>query len=165
MVQTDRQNEQLEQLFKKYYRQLYYYALNLVQRSDSAEEAVQETFRIACEKIDVVINSEDPRSWLTATLKNVIRNMNRKRGRLAKLVAQSLTLDDIVVLEQESSDLEYVAQDVLSPDDYQMLKLSALHGYTMKELAVEFGLSMEACKKRVQRAKKKLQRILNDSSH
>ena len=42
MVQTDRQNEQLEKLFKKYYKQLYFYALNLVQRSDSAEEAVQE---------------------------------------------------------------------------------------------------------------------------
>ena len=84
---------------------------------------------------------------------------------MAKLVAQSLTLDDIVVLEQESNDLEYIAQDALSPEDYQMLKLSALHGYTMKELAVEFGLSMEACKKRVQRAKKKLQKILNESSH
>ena len=43
-----------------------------------------------------------------------------------------------------------------------MLLLSALYGYTMKDLAVEFGLSVEACKKRLQRAKKNLQKQWNE---
>ena len=44
-----------------------------------------------------------------------------------------------------------------------MLVKIVLQNYTMLEAAQELGISVEACKKRVQRAKKKLEAHLKES--
>lgn len=49
---------------------------------------------------------------------------------------------------------------LLDEKDFKLLELLALKRYSMLEAANEFGISIEACKKRVQRARKKLVKIL-----
>lgn len=158
MPATGEQNQRLEQLYRETYLPLFIYARNALQDEHLAEEAVQDTFRIACGKQSAVFQSGNPAGWLMNTLKYVIQNMQRSRARLNRLVVQVMTLnEDLAVSQPQDHDLETDLQRLLSRQDYQMLILTALHGYTMKDLAVEFDLSVEACKKRLQRAKKKLQ--------
>ena len=50
--------------------------------------------------------------------------------------------------------------DVSDSEDFRLLKRLALEQYTIAELAQDLGISVEACKKRVQRARKRLQKKL-----
>ena len=165
MPAAKEQTRQMEQLYRQTYPSLLIYAQSALRNDHLAEEAVQDTFRIACGKQNAVFQSGNPAGWLMNTLKYVIQNMKRSRARLNRLVVQAMTLsEDLAVSQPQDHDLEADLQRVLSPQDYQMLVLTALHGYTMKDLAVEFDLSVEACKKRLQRAKKKLQEQWEESA-
>ena len=47
--------------------------------------------------------------------------------------------------------------DVSDSEDFRLLKRIALDRCTVLEVAEELGISVETCKKRVQRARKRLQ--------
>ena len=65
-------------------------------------------------------------------------------------------------LGAESPAIEFHAaySNALGEDDFQLLINIVIRKYTMLEAAEELGISVEACKKRVQRAKKRLQKII-----
>ena len=156
-----------EKMIQQYYLEMYpkmlKYAQCILSEPSLAEEAVQESFRIACEKPESVCGSPNPSGWLMLTLKNVIRISQRNRSRLNRLVVASLDQEDFIVqasATDEHLDLEY--SELLSAEDYRLLKLVALERCSMLEAAQEFGISVEACKKRVQRARKKLQKKLEE---
>ena len=52
-------------------------------------------------------------------------------------------------------------RDLLGSEDFKLLKKIILEKYPLSEAAEELNISVEACKKRVQRAKKKLREILD----
>ena len=140
---------------------LYTYAKCLLESPALAEEAVQETFRIACAKPEALAESENPKGWITNTMKNVVRNMKRTYASLTKLVVQSLS--DEAQLAQISksdnyTDIEY--SDLIVPEEYSLLKSIVLEKNSIRDAAKELGISVEACRKRVQRAKLKLQKAL-----
>ena len=113
-----------------------------------AEEATQEVFCIACNKSESLLQSNNPKGWLMQTLKNVIQNIKRQQAKMKQLAIMSLNF--------EESDILY--GDVAPREDFQILKLIALKGYTMKDAADEFGITVEACKKRVQRIRNHLRK-------
>lgn len=98
------------------------------------------------------------------TLQNVMRNMNRQRMMMNRLIMTSLqaeNLEEMLVYDEENVDILY--GDVSVRADFQLLKRIVLDNYTMQEAAEEFGITIEACKKRVQRIKKLLKGKLSDS--
>lgn len=58
----------------------------------------------------------------------------------------------------DEEDVDILYGDVAPREDFQIFKLIALKDYTMKEAADEFGISVEACKKRVQRIRNHLRK-------
>ena len=119
------------------------------------------------------MSSPNPRGWLVLVLKNVIRNLRRELASLSKIVVSSMSIDDERFVDSrdaradnskrvEDSELDILYSDLLSPDEYKLLKMIAIHKYSMLEASQAFGISVEACKKRVQRAKEKLRRILEN---
>lgn len=92
MSLNQEEEKYIEQLYREMYTRLCFYAKNALGSRTLAEEAVQDTFRIACIKPDSLMNSKNPRDWLINTLKNVIRNRQRTEARLsnALLVAMSV---------------------------------------------------------------------------
>lgn len=166
-----RQDEFVSRLYREMYHPLIAYARSALSNDALAEEAVQDAFRIGCAKISEFMGSPNPNGWITLVLKNVIRNTRRELASLNKLIVTSISIDDECFIESsaavtdpnkrvEDSELDILYSDLLSPDEYRLLKLVAIHNYSMREAAVEFGISVEACKKRVQRAKEKLRKIL-----
>ena len=159
------QNQFIEELYKDMFISLSAYAFSALNDRSLAEEAVQDTFRIACVKVEELVSRENPKGWLMNTLKYVIRNIRRCRSRLNNLIISTLSLDDILVAsshDTESAGADIAYTDLLGHDDYTLLKLVVLQKYSMIEAAEEFGISVEVCKKRVQRAKKKLQKIFQE---
>ena len=67
-------NKTIEDLYADMYPKLFIYAKNSLGDFHLAEEAVQDTFRIACAKSAQLIESQNRPGWLTNTLhKNVCR--------------------------------------------------------------------------------------------
>lgn len=157
------QDHLIEQLYQEMYMPLRAYALGTLNDHSLAEEAVQDTFRIACARVDKLSESDNQKGWLTNTLKNVMQNMQRSRARLNKLVISALPIDEIEVAVTCDIDFNVIYSDLLGKDDFILLKKIVLNNYTMLEVANELGISIVACRKRVQRAKKKLQKLLKEN--
>lgn len=147
----------VEQLYKELYPALHVYALRVLGEAPLAEEAIQDAFCIACAKQEQLLSSANPRRWIICTLKYVCQNMLRTQAKLKKLI---LSLDaggypDAGTPELVSVDVLF--GDLSDSEDFQLLKRIALDRCTMLEAAEELGISVESCKKRVQRARKRLQ--------
>ncbi|MGG4093521.1 MULTISPECIES: RNA polymerase sigma factor [Paenibacillus] len=155
MILNDNQRRVIKALYLEMYFLLFAYAQNMLSDRSLAEEAVQDTFRIACVKADKLLFSPNPKGWLLNTLKNVIKNKVRSQVYLRNF----LELDENVIPgNSDALDIDFMYSDLTNSEDYKLLKKIALDKYSMLEAAKEIGISVEACKKRVQRAKKKLKK-------
>lgn len=151
---------------KPFYQELYgpmvVYASCVLNDRTLAEEAVQDTFCIFCTKADTVLLHENPQGWLMRTLQNVIRNMQRHRAVMNRLIMQSLQTEDMKeLLVYDEEDVSLLYEDLTAHKDFQLLKRVVLDGYTILGAAEEQGISVEACKKRVQRMKFHLKKKLS----
>lgn len=149
----------LEKLYKEMYPALHVYAMRILEDSALGEEAVQDAFCIACAKREQFLSSQNPQGWIMLTLKHVMQNMQRSQAKLKRITS----LDEEECPAAESSELisvDLLFGDVSESEDFLLIKRIALDRYTIVELAEELGVSVEACKKRVQRARKRLQRKL-----
>ena len=60
-------------------------------------------------------------------------------------------------------DVDVLYSNLLGDADYQLLKKVALEQKTLLEISCELGISVEACTKRVQRARKALRKKLSEN--
>ena len=153
----------ITKLYQEMYGRMVAYASSVLGDRNLAEEVVQDTFCIFCVKVETALQHENPQGWLMRTLQNVIRNMQRHRAAMNRLIMQSLqveNLDELLVYDEEDVDLLY--GDLAARDDFQLLKLVVLDGCTVLEAAEEYGITVEACKKRIQRIRTYLKKKLSD---
>jgi RNA polymerase sigma factor (sigma-70 family) len=148
---------------EKFYQEMFYplsaYAQSALNDRSLAEEAVQDTFRIACAKADNFLSSPNPKGWLLNTLKNVISNTIRSRAYLSRIVISTFEINEnLIPADTDNPNVDFIYSDLVDNEDYKLLKRIALDKYSMLEAAQELEISVEACKKRVQRAKKKLKK-------
>lgn len=149
------QTKQLEQLYLEMYDWLLTYAKSSLSDPSRAEEAVQETFRIACDKLPVLLASDNPKGWLVNTLKGVLRNFYRQDLRGAQvLVPVQESLGD-TQLEGLPTDLLY--EDLAATKEYDLM-MQLTEAESIRELAKRLNVSEACCKKRVQRARVYLQK-------
>ena len=101
---------------------LFAYAVTLLGNAATAEEAVQESFRIACMKPEALIRSDNPVGWMVNTMKHAVRNI--KRTQLRRRIGDTLSLDDDeVCLAQpgrpdEYADVEF--SDLMTDEEHRM---------------------------------------------
>ncbi len=153
------QSEQIKKLYYEMYDKLIVYARSSLDSEALAEEAVPETFLIACQKPEKLCSSVNPQGWLVLTLRNVIRNMksnrlNAKRIMETYLAAQFKELP----IWEDRIDLRVQYENVADLEEFKLLSEMAIEGRSHQEMAQARGITISACKKRVQRAKEILQK-------
>lgn len=154
---------QITKLYQEMYAPMIAYASSVLGDRSLAEEAVQDTFCIFCTKANATLRHENPQGWLVRTLQNVMRNMQRHRATMNRLIMKSLqaeNLEELLVYDEEDVDLLY--GDLAARADFQLLKRIVLDGCTMLEAAEECGITVEACKKRIQRLRAYLKKKLSN---
>ena len=155
----------IETLYIKNASLLFNYANIILSNTSLAEEAVQETFVIACIKQHALENSPNPEGWLMNTLKNVCRNIQKNRNYyLSRILSLNESVLGTTALESDNL-WETNVQDFISKEDFMILKKTPLDGYSYKDLAKELGISLEACKKRAQRAKQRFRKNYDKNNH
>ncbi len=150
-------SEQIETLYLEMYDMMICYARCSFKEESLAEEAVQNTFQIACQKPDQLCESVNPKGWLVNTLKFTIRNMKRSREH-AQLLLSLVEQDESVAYSEDRLPLQLVYEDIADSEEFKLLVEMAIEGKSHLEMATARGISVDACKKRVQRAKETLQK-------
>ena len=159
---TAEQSTQIEELYLQMFNGMMAYARSSLPEEGLAEEAVQETFRIACQKPDALCNSQNPKGWLIKTLKFTIQNMKRSRESARLLLSDYLVAQiDKAGFSEDKIGLEVLYGNVSDMEEFQLLKEMAVDGKSHLEMSQARGISVSACKKRVQRAKEVLEKKLN----
>ena len=160
-------DEEFERIYRENYDGFLRYAANILKTfgsnyvsvSGRAEEAVQETFRIACTRADVLYTSPNPEGWLINTLKNVLSNMAHNRATASRIMTQyiSTQIKELTVTEDRLR-FELLYENVSDLEEFKLLKEMVIEGKSHLEMAEARGISVAACKKRVQRAKEVLRK-------
>lgn len=162
MGNSEPDEEPITKLYQEMYGRMVAYASSVLSDRNLAEEAVQDTFCIFCAKATDTLQHENPQGWLMRTLQNVMRNMQRHRAAMNRLIMQSLqteNLEELLVYDEPDVDVLY--GDLAARADFQLLKRVVLDGCTMLQAAEEYGITVEACKKRIQRIRTNLKRKLS----
>ena len=147
---TDQQSQQIERLYFDLFAQMTAYANSVLKNRALAEESVQETFRIACMKPEALCASPNPKGWLLLTLKNVLNNTVRSMASASRLTEKiKMTYEPAI---SDSTDLRLLYGTLADREEFRLIR-SLSEGKTILELARELDISVEACKKRVQRAR------------
>ncbi|MBQ2996674.1 MAG: sigma-70 family RNA polymerase sigma factor [Oscillibacter sp.] len=158
---SDAELKFLEELYRTHYQKLFLYANAVVKHREVAEEAVQDTFHIACLKIAQLRASPNSAGWLVQTLKNVLRNMERTRSSLYSSLQRDLPYEERYVgSRRDEENISLLYGDTLTEEELSLLQRIAVEGCTYLEASRELGISAEACRKRMQRIRDKLRKNL-----
>lgn len=157
-------SERIEQLYLEMYDMLMTYARCSFAEESLAEEAVQETFQIACQKPDKLCESLNPKGWLVNTLKFTICNMKRSREHARQILSGYLiSQQECAAYSEDELCLQVMYGDVSHMEEFKLIKEMAIDGRSHLEMATARGISVDACKKRVQRAKEALKQKMKHS--
>lgn len=155
----------LETLYLAHFHELEIHAYRFLGNWDDAHVAAQEAFHIACEKIDVLMKSENRIGWMKNAVKNVCRHMMRDRQRQKVLFS---SLEDLTEAEMPyvTDETESQASDLfaglLSEKELELLQKIIVEEVPYAEVAKKMNCSIWACRKQVQRAIDKLHKIYRD---
>ena len=158
---NNEEREYLHTLYERHHQALSGYAYSLGFQKEVVEEYVQDTFLAALRRIDVLRSCDNPRAYLMTVLKNVIgyqlRCMKYAAG-LQRKLREKETADQSKSREILSPEVLYAG--MVSDEELRLLLRFYHEGWTQKELAEEMGIDLNACKKRIQRAKEHLRNAL-----
>lgn len=148
-----RHEEIIGGLYAELYGELLAYARAVLRDGSLAEEAVQECFRVACIKADELLACANRRGWLFLTLRNTCRHIQRNRGKLLRNLAQLAQAESGQPGRSDEQAPGFWYGDLANDPDFALLVKFAVEGYSLRELAEEYGLSLSAVKQRIYRAK------------
>ncbi len=158
---TTEQDTFLTEYYMKKRMFLLEYAESSLHNYALSEEAVQQTFEIACIKINDFQNHPNPGGWLTKVLSFVICNIQSRQHTEQRYV---IPLDeyrpDLVAAPEKPVSLRTTYGSLVDTPQFQLLYEAEVMGCTLKEIAGDLGISEDACKKRAERARKYLQKKL-----
>ena len=109
---------------------------------------MQECFIIAYKKQNVLLSSSNPRGWLFWVLKNTLRNDLRIRKAISRdlvLVPYDSWLNNLPNEKAVEEDIDFLYNDLLQYEEYELLKKFAVDKVPQQELAEEKGISTAAC--------------------
>ncbi len=150
-----------EKLYREQFNPLVVYAYRFLGDWGEAEVAVQKSFLIGLVKIDEFCNSKNPVGWIRKTIRNTTSNMNQaKNVRSAHTVPLDETKQQGITYDRYEGVNTVAARcaEILTPEEYALLKATIMSDEPISKVYQKFGLSYEACRKRVSRILQKLRK-------
>ena len=162
---NEEQGKFLEELYHANFKRMLLELYPILKDMPSAQVAIQEAARIACQKPEEMMSSPNPAGWLRKTAGLVAKNMLREQARQKRtFLPLEVLLPESEPSEWDDSDRELVqlCLDVVSEEDFTLFRRVTLDGWTYVDAAKAAGISLWACYKRVGRTQKKLRRAIEE---
>ncbi|MBQ9748918.1 MAG: RNA polymerase sigma factor [Clostridia bacterium] len=152
--------EALSVIHKYMSRQIYAVAYAVLQDFTLSDDVVQETYVKIIEKSFSYQKGTNARAWVLSIARNIAIDFYRKRRfecEADELADAGMRFDESTVL----SSMEVKrALDALSDEERQIITFKVYAGLKHREIAALLGITVEACKKKYQRAADKLRDAL-----
>jgi len=151
-IQRDNENAYSE-IYKRYWKQLFYTAYNIIQNKDEAQDAVQEVF-IALWQRRNEAEIKSLKSYLSqATRFQVLKAIRSQKAdeqfykRLAEITADIVYENPLLFKEQEN--LLKQIMDALPEDCRNIFRLSREEHFTYKQIAGQLSISEKTVEKKM----------------
>ena len=138
---------------------------------------MQDTFHEAINHADVLMQHPNPADWLKLTMKNKVKE---EQWRMHKYALYFLSLEHDLFTEPGRDDpnleqpfhsepslaslIERI-KNTLTEEEFTLLKRLTIDQASHVEVAEEFGISVYASQKRLERIRKKLKKALSDQKN
>ena len=152
-VLENAERQYVQELYLEHYPALRRAAWNLGFRGEAVEDWLQETFLVAIQRIDVLKRHENPRAYLIQVLRNVIGHQLRSMKYAAQVLEKLRVPESAEEEYRDETDPATLYRGLVSDEELRLLIRFYLEGWSQKELAGELDIDIEACSKRIQRAK------------
>lgn len=173
LLDTQTEQEKFERLYYQYKKLMYWIANHILGDSHLAEDAVHEAFLKIIKNFHKIgeISCPQTKRFVVIIVRNAARNLLAKESRLRSMQDFGMTCGDAgeeeasrSIWENLSSGFDETPDAVLHKEILQtaqslpdwaadVLLLSAVYGCSVREVAIACGITTEAAKKRLQRAR------------
>ena len=160
------EKELVERLYRLHFKKLFIYANAALRNPELAKDVVQDTFHEAMRRIDVVAKHENPGGWLMNVVKNKLKEYERNRRRdLRYLLSLDADFPDesnlpeelvLALPETQGEPVLEIIERLLTPEELRLLKRLVFGRASHQQVAQEFGISVYASQKRLERIRDKL---------
>lgn len=158
-----REVEAFDRLYRRYYKRVLGFATRITQRSDSAEEVVDDTMFTVWQKAGDFAGLSRPSTWIFG----IAYRKALKAARRAPDESDATDLDAIPD-ERQAEGLEAIflreqvarALGRLPPEQRAVVELTYLHGYKYSEIAEIADCPLGTVKTRMRNAREKLRVLL-----
>lgn len=147
--------ESIEQVYRSFYGGLFIFANSKLRNRELAEEAVQETFRIACSKPNEFRAATNKNGWLVEVLKQVMMDIQKHRAKDIELMAAIANTPSEALRTYDPAKVEMLYGNYMNDLDFRILVRFSVYGDSIAVISKNTGLSISAVKKRLERARKK----------
>ena len=161
-------------LYIRYYTKVYHKCLSFTQNQDDAFDLSQDVLMKAFSNIESFKGSSKFSTWLYSITQNHCISQSSKSKKECCLDANTsyyLVSDnmdeDEILSRSHREDIEMKIDDYLirlPENDRKMLELKYRYDYSIKDLQKEFNVTASAVKMRLQRARQKLESIIEKNA-
>jgi RNA polymerase sigma factor (sigma-70 family) len=151
-------DEAFEQLYRRYVKDVYHYALALLRNPADAEEVTQTTFLNAYRAFQRGEEIRKPHNWLIKIAHNVARTRYARISRRVKEVPLEDHVDQLAMPEDEKPNVEGILRALgrLPFNQRAALVMRELEGRTYGEIADTLDVSVAAVETLIFRARRSL---------
>jgi RNA polymerase sigma-70 factor (ECF subfamily) len=160
--------ESYRKLMDKYQNYAMAVALNILMNFEDAQDACQEAFLKAFQKLDKFDLKKSFKNWFYTILCNHCLDYLRKKKRLSHMLTkfrtETKTVDYVPQSENPSSSdwVEFRLLRHLSPKERITIYLWSQEGYTGSEIASVLGCSHKTVHVHIYKARKKLKALIKE---
>jgi RNA polymerase sigma factor (sigma-70 family) len=151
-------DEAFEELYRRYVKDVYHYALALLRNPADAEDVTQTTFLNAYRAFQRGEEILKPQNWLIKIAHNVARSRYARSSRRVKEVPLEDHVERLALPEDEKPNVEAVLRALgrLPFNQRAALVMRELEGRTYAEIADALGVSVAAVETLIFRARRSL---------
>ncbi len=154
------------QIYNKYHKDMFRYAMSLSKSKSEAEDIVQESLLRAWSAIDKLNDINSSKSWLLTIVKReFLRKIDfKKRKREEELTEAEYSISSNFDMDKYAELNETIQTIMLLEEDYrEILLLQSIYGYKVKEISELLEINENTISTRVFRARKQLKELMNKS--
>ena len=145
-------------IFREYYEKILNFCYAKIGNRQLAEDCVQEVFLALSRKMHSLRLDTNIAAWLYGAAKNEIKRCLRKN------ITSNISIDDLEDIPQSGKENERLFEDIISDEEYGILKDYYLDGEDISKLAADRRVSNSAMYQRIHRIKQKILES-SDKSH
>jgi RNA polymerase sigma-70 factor (ECF subfamily) len=153
-----------KEIYEKYHKDMYRYALNLSKSKSEAEDIVQESLLRAWSGIENLNDLSSSKSWLlTIVRREFLRKIEQaKRRKEDELSDSEYLLPSDFDLDNQTELNEVINLILLLEEEYkEILLLQSIYGYKVKEISDLLNINENTISTRVFRARKQLKELMS----